>query len=210
MTPQQRALAVAAATAIAIPAEGLRRTYYYDPPGILTVCYGHTQSVDKSRIYTEAECRALLDQDMTEAVDTAARCAPGAPWQVVAAFGDAIYNIGPRIACDRATSTAARLLAARRFEEACRQLPRWNKARVAGVLVPLGGLTKRRAKEETLCLSAYAQASPVASLGWPDDRRDVGPRGGAGAAGAGSGCRRGCGAVPRAGGMAGHAFHARA
>ena len=35
-------LAVAAATAIAIPAEGLRQYAYRDPVGILTTCYGST------------------------------------------------------------------------------------------------------------------------------------------------------------------------
>ena len=113
-------LAVALATAIAIPAEGLRRIAYYDPPGILTVCYGSTSGVIAGKRYTMDECKARLDKDMLHAVEQVDRCAPNAPPNVLAAFGDAAYNMGPRI---------------------------------AGVLVPLPGLTARRAKEMALCLT---------------------------------------------------------
>lgn len=150
-------VALALATAIAIPAEGLRQYAYYDPPGILTVCYGHTGAdVVKGKRYSLEQCRALLNADMTAAIATVERCAPGLPENVLAAFADAVFNIGQRIACDTASSTAARLLKAGRIEEACNQLPRWNKSRIAGVLVELPGLTKRRAKEQALCLNADA------------------------------------------------------
>ena len=148
-----RRYAVAAlAVAIAIPAEGLRQWAYRDPPGILTVCYGSTTDVQAGRRYSLEECRARLDADMGAAVDAVERCAPGLPVNVHAAFADAVYNIGPRIACDTRTSTAARLLRAGRIAEACEQLPRWNRATVAGVSVVLPGLTKRRAAERDLCL----------------------------------------------------------
>jgi hypothetical protein len=63
MTPKQKRLSVAAAiaTAIAIPAEGLRQVAYYDPPGILTVCYGSTTDVDPGKVYSLAECRARME-----------------------------------------------------------------------------------------------------------------------------------------------------
>ena len=147
-------LAVALATAIAIPAEGLRRIAYYDPPGILTVCYGSTSGVIAGKRYTMDECKARLDRDMLHAVEQVDRCAPNAPPNVLAAFGDAAYNLGPRIACDTAASTAARKLKAQDWSGACRELPKWDKARIGGVLVPLPGLTKRRAKEMALCLSS--------------------------------------------------------
>lgn len=153
MTPNQRkATALAIAAAIAIPAEGLRQVAYRDPPGILTVCYGSTTNVQPGKVYSLAECKARLDADMLAAVDTVERCAPGLPVNALAAFSDAVYNIGPTIACDKTRSTAARLLALGLIEDACRQLPRWNKATVAGQLVELPGLTKRRAKEMELCL----------------------------------------------------------
>ena len=144
--------AVAAiATAIAIPAEGLRQWAYYDPPGILTVCYGATgPEVVKGRKYSLDECRAMLNADMLEAVETVERCHPDLPQNVHAAFADAVYNLGPKVACD---STASRYLSAGHYNAACLELPRWNKARVGGALVPLPGLTKRRNAEMQLCLS---------------------------------------------------------
>lgn len=148
----RRAVALALACAIAVPAEGLRQWAYRDPPGILSVCWGSTRDVDPNREYSERECLRRLEGDMGAAVDAVERCHPGLPVQVLAAFGDAVYNIGERVACDQVQSTAARYLAAGRLVEACNELPRWNNARVAGVLVPLPGLTTRRGVERALCL----------------------------------------------------------
>lgn len=152
-TKQRVSAAAALAAVIAIPAEGIRQFAYYDPPGILTVCRGHTGAdVVKGKRYSLAECDALLTDDMRKAVEQVNQCAPGLPVEVLAAFSDAAYNIGPKIACDTKNSTAARLLAAGEVKLACEQLPRWDKARIAGVLVALPGLTKRRAAERELCL----------------------------------------------------------
>ena len=153
MANKKVGLAVAIAAAIAIPAEGLRQYAYYDPPGILTVCYGSTSGVVAGKRYSLDECKARLDRDMLHAVEQVDRCAPNAPVNVLAAFGDAVYNIGPRIACDTTASTAARKLQGQDWAGACRELPKWDKARIGGVLVPLPGLTKRRAKEMALCLA---------------------------------------------------------
>lgn len=151
---QTKAAALILATAIAIPAEGLRHFAYYDPPGILTVCYGSTTNVQKGVRYSLEECKARLDRDMMEAINQVERCAPGLPVPALAAFSDAVYNMGPTIACNTQQSTAARYLKAGNIEAACNQLPRWNNARVGGVLVPLPGLTKRREAERLLCLSS--------------------------------------------------------
>lgn len=150
----KRALAMALATAIAIPAEGLRQYAYYDPPGILTVCYGHTGAdVVKGKKYSLSECDKYMTDDMRHAIAIVDRCVPGLPVPVLAAFGDGVFNIGQKIACDTKNSTAARYLKAGDFEAACNQLPRWNKAKVMGFMVELPGLTKRRAAEKALCLS---------------------------------------------------------
>ncbi len=87
-----------------------------------------------------------------DAIVTVDRCAPGLPENALAAFGDAVYNMGPTIACNTQKSTAARFLKAGDITAACNQLVRWDKAKVAGVMVTLPGLTKRRAKERDLCL----------------------------------------------------------
>ncbi len=146
--------AAAIAAVIAMPAEGLRQWAYHDPVGILTVCWGATgDGVVAGRKYSLAECQGRLQGDMLQSVAYVERCAPGLPEHVLAAFGDAVFNLGPDIVCNTNRSTAARLLAQGRVEDACRQLPRWNKAKVAGVSVELPGLTKRRAREMQLCLT---------------------------------------------------------
>lgn len=149
---KRKALIVAAAAALAAPMEGLRQVAYYDPPGVLTVCYGSTKNVEKGRVYSVAECKARLSADMLEAVETVDRCVPGLPDGPLIAFSDAVFNLGPTIVCNKQKSTAARMLAAGDISGACRQLPRWDKARVAGVMMPLPGLTKRRAAEMNICL----------------------------------------------------------
>lgn len=155
---ERRAIALVLATALAVPAEGLRQYAYYDPPGILTVCNGHTgPDVVKGRKYSLAECRKLLNADMLRAVDIVERCVPGLPEKVLAAFADAVFNIGPKVACEHKASTAARMLSAGDLEGACNQLPRWNKSTIAGILVALPGLTTRRGKEQALCLEGLAE-----------------------------------------------------
>lgn len=146
-------LALALSLAIAKPAEGLYLTTYYDPPGILTVCYGTTgPEVVKGKRYTLAECEKFINDDMSAVIAEIEACAPGLPVPVLAAFADAAYNLGGRIACDKKTSTAARYLAAGKLAEACNQLPRWSYAKVMGVSTQLKGLVKRRAAERDLCL----------------------------------------------------------
>ena len=150
MTNNKKAI-VTAVMAIAISFEGLRQYAYYDPAGILTVCYGTTgPEVVKGKKYSLAECKAFLEKDVLEAIATVERCHPGMPDSVVVAFADAVYNIGPKVAC---ASTASNYLGVGNYAAACNQLPRWNKATVAGVLVELPGLTKRRLLEKEICLS---------------------------------------------------------
>ena len=159
MTPAQRkAAALSIATALAIPAEGLRQWAYRDPAqGIPTICFGSTAGVQMGDFRTVPECKALLTKEMYEAISAVESCRPGLPINVLAAFADASYNIGPHIACDSTRSTAARLLAAGKYTEACDQLPRWNRARVMGISVPLSGLTKRREMERRVCLGEGAE-----------------------------------------------------
>lgn len=148
---------IARAMAVLLPMaatfEGVRQYAYYDPPGILTVCYGSTTNVVKGKKYSMEECKQRLEADMLTAVKVVERCAPGLPVNALVAFSDAVYNIGPVIVCNQKSSTAARLLAAGDWQAACRQLPRWNKATIAGKKVELPGLTKRRNHEMEVCLA---------------------------------------------------------
>lgn len=144
--------AAALAVALAMPAEGLRTVAYRDPVGIPTICFGSTKGVEMGDTATPDQCKSLLTDEMLQAVEQVDRCQPDLPPKVLAAFADAAYNMGPTVACNVRQSTAARLLANDQYRLACQQLPRWDKARVAGILVPLPGLTKRRNAEMALCL----------------------------------------------------------
>lgn len=142
-------LAAAVAGTMAAGFEGLRQTAYYDPrPGdsILTVCYGHTgKDFVKGQRYSVEQCKQWLNDDMLNAVLIVERCQPGLPFNVLVAFSDAVYNIGPKIACN---STAAKQLAKKNYPAACKELLKWNKAN--GVVLP--GLTRRRQAEYELCM----------------------------------------------------------
>lgn len=150
MTPNAKRYGaiLSAAAALAAGFEGLRQYAYYDPrPGdaILTVCYGSTTQVQKGKKYSLEECKQRLENDMLDAIRTVERCHPNLPDNVLIAFADAVYNIGPKVACD---STASRLLSLKDYEAACNQLPRWNKSN--GMVLP--GLTRRREAERKICL----------------------------------------------------------
>lgn len=152
----RKAIALALATAIAVPMEGLRQAAYFDPVGLPTICFGSTAGVRMGDFKTVPECKALLTKEMTDVIEAVDRCRPGLPPEVLAAFSDTAYNVGPKVACDGLRSTAARMLAVGDYAGACNQLPRWNRATVAGVSVELPGLTKRRALAREVCLRGMA------------------------------------------------------
>lgn len=152
----RKATALALAVAIAVPMEGLRQAAYRDVTGLPTVCFGSTVGVKMGDFRTVPECKALLTKEMTHVIETVDRCRPGLPSETLAAMSDFAYNVGNRAVCDPGFSTPARKLAAGDIAGACNALPLWNKARVLGVLVPLPGLTKRRALEMELCLKGIA------------------------------------------------------
>jgi GH24 family phage-related lysozyme (muramidase) len=153
MATDKRAVALALATAMAVPMEGLRQYAYRDVTGLPTVCFGSTKGVKMGDFRTVPECKALLTEEMSRVIERVDQCRPGLPPTVLAAFADGAYNLGEHLACDSTRSTAARKLAAGDITGACNELPKWDKARVAGALVALPGLTKRRLMERDLCLS---------------------------------------------------------
>lgn len=159
---QRTGIAAAIAVALAIPAEGLRTVAYRDPVGIPTLCFGTTRGVQMGDTATVEQCHGLLRAEMLEAAEVVERCVPGLPVKVLAAFADTVYNAGPTIACSATGSTARKLLLAGNYDAACRQLTRWDKARVAGVMVSLPGLTKRRNAAMAVCLDWRVAPEPVA------------------------------------------------
>ena len=154
MRGKKTMVAAALAASLATGYEGVKLVAYKDPVGIPTICAGRTSNVKMGDKATREQCVAWLGEEMMQSIETVERCHPKIDFTVnqLAAYGDIVYNVGPRPVCDTKASTMARLLAAGRVVEACREFPKWDKARVAGVLVSLPGLTKRRQANMQLCL----------------------------------------------------------
>lgn len=133
--------------------EGQVYKAYYDPVGIPTVCAGVTKGVRMGMVKTPAECDALNMQQLIVHEAGMRACLGDAladrlPDGAYVAFVDFTYNAGVGAFC---TSTAKRKLVAGDIAGACDELPKWNKARKAGVMITLPGLTKRRAWEQAEC-----------------------------------------------------------
>jgi site-specific DNA-methyltransferase (adenine-specific) len=107
---------------------------------------------------TLEQCLAWAGKDAMRAVEIVLDCNPNTDFtpHQLAAFADIAYNVGPRPVCDRKNSTMARLLEQNRALDACYEFPKWNKARLAGVLTPFPGLTKRREANKAQCLTGVA------------------------------------------------------
>lgn len=133
--------------------EGVVHRGYLDPVGIPTKCSGDTHNVVVGRAYSDAECRASLEQQLIGHAEPVLRCTPvlqGHTYQLAAAVSFA-YNIGPGAYC--ASSTARRFNvgdwrgACRAINESDAGKPQWVTA--GGRVLP--GLVKRRADERALC-----------------------------------------------------------
>lgn len=151
MMADPRAISGGAAAALALAAtligtwEGKRNEPYRDPIGILTVCYGET-AVEMRR-YTDAECRAMLEERTAEFAEGVRRRNPALTLfpQQWAAHTSFAYNVG---LARYGSSSVARLFAQGRHADACRFMRRYV---YAGGRV-FRGLVNRRAQESALCL----------------------------------------------------------
>lgn len=135
-----------AAVALVVPFEGKHNAAYLDPPGIPTICYGHTGDVKLGDTATDTECETLLREDLAEAADAVDRLAKvPMPDTRRAAFISFVYNAG---AANFARSTMLKKLNAGDAIGACNELPKWVYA--GGK--KLNGLVRRREAERKLCL----------------------------------------------------------
>lgn len=148
-----RLAAVAGAAALAMVAgfEGLRHTPYLDTGNVPTVCYGYTHRVEP-RWYSQAECDALLMQELNTAGAAVHRTVGPLPQPVFDAATSFTYNVGSG---NFAKSTFARHLRAGNYAAACAQLPRW--VYVAGKDCRVRenncyGIVTRRQAEYALCM----------------------------------------------------------
>lgn len=137
--------------------EGLKLKAYLCPAGVWTIGYGHTSAaggvkVHRGMMINEAQAEQYLTEDLERVARNVDRLVkvPLTVTQrgVLASF---VFNVGEG---NFKKSTLLRLLNKGQYDAVPSQLARWNKARVKGKLTPLRGLTRRRAAEAELWLSA--------------------------------------------------------
>lgn len=146
----KKTTAAAAVIAAALPVvalwEGLRTKPYYDIVGVKTVCYGETRGV-QDRVYTKAECDAMLSGALVEFYAKVDPCIPDdLPPKATGMFLSLAYNVGPTALCKSQTIQAA--FARKDWVGACKAINLFNRA--GGRVVQ--GLVNRRAQEAQLCL----------------------------------------------------------
>jgi lysozyme len=150
MNVKSKALAaVAGALVIAVPLvkplEGRSLASYLDPVGIPTICYGSTAGVKLGQTKTDAQCDALLANELGQAIASVDQLTiRQQPDTRRAALGSFVYNVGEQAF---AGSTLLRKLNAGDVSGACAELSRWVYAKG----VRLNGLVQRRAAERELC-----------------------------------------------------------
>ncbi|MEN4769015.1 lysozyme [Duffyella gerundensis] len=131
--------------------EGCRLKPYQCSAGVWTDGIGNTNGVMPGRVITERLAAAGLIANVLRTEAALARCVPVAmPQQVYDALVSFAFNVGTGNACG---STLAKLLKARRWRDACHQLPRW--VYVKGEFNR--GLDNRRAREMAWCLKGATQ-----------------------------------------------------
>ena len=131
--------------------EGLRLTAYSDPAtgaAPWTIGYGATRGVTKGMTITSEQAERMLQNDIAR-FEPELESLVKVPlsqnqWDALMSF---VYNLG---SANLASSMLLKLLNAGDYARAADQFPRWNKA--GGKELP--GLTKRRAAEQALFLSA--------------------------------------------------------
>ncbi|MFH4522681.1 lysozyme [Vibrio alginolyticus] len=140
------AASISIAGTMLVDLEGVEYTPYYDVAGVLTVCYGHTgPDIVLDKVYTEQECRALLDIDLkriANQIDKHITVTPSVTQR--AGLYSFAYNVG---AGAFIRSTLLKKLNAGDFIGACDEMHRWVFA--AGK--KWKGLMNRREVEVAVC-----------------------------------------------------------
>lgn len=146
------------ATVLVQPWEGKENHAYRDIVNVLTICYGETQGVKPGDYKTDAQCEQMvIDRLEKDYYQPLLKCTPGylkAPKGLQASLLSASYNVGVRALC---TSTAVKLTARKRYEEACHAVTRFNKAGgkvIRGLKLRREYGDKTRIGELELCLAS--------------------------------------------------------
>lgn len=142
--------------------EGMVRTAYVDPVGVVTVCAGHTRTAKLGQKLSAEQCERLLREDLSYA-ENAVRRLVRVP--VTQNQYDALiswtFNFGEG---KLATSTLLRKVNANDCWGAGAEFAKWTKGRVRGELVVLPGLVKRRADERKAWESGCGNGNNTATV----------------------------------------------
>lgn len=149
---KKKVAAAAIATGLVGGFEGLRTAAYPDPATKgepWTICYGETKGVKRGDRKTPDECKTMLGESLGGYIDGVTGCltVEVGPHRL-AALTSFAYNVGSKTVCN---SSVVRRLNAGEGAAACDDLMKYDKARIAGVLVRMKGLTRRRAEERAMC-----------------------------------------------------------
>jgi lysozyme len=142
---------------LTLPSEGYVPSVYSDPVGLKTYCVGHLalkgEKLQKS--YTDEECMAVFASDWKKhlkQLDSVVKVPYKSEWQRQA-LNDFTFNVGIG---NVTSSTLLKKLNSGQHVDACKQLTRWTKGRVKGVLTTLKGLVTRRDNTMPFCLGELA------------------------------------------------------
>lgn len=132
--------------------EGCRLTAYPDAAGVFTIGWGHVRGVRPGDTCTQAQADDWLLEDLAAKADQVDASTFDVPTgdNEFAAMAALAFNIGTGAF---AGSSVLRLHRAGDKAQAADAFLLWDKARVAGALVPVAGLQRRRQAERALYLS---------------------------------------------------------
>lgn len=136
--------------------EGRKLQAYQDIVHVWTICDGETNGVHKGQTKTPAECDQILAKNLVIYENGIDRCLTWAvPGESKVAFLSLAYNIGVGAFC---SSSVVRKANAGDVPGACESILAFNKGRIAGILVVIPGLDKRRHAERDLCIAGTKAA----------------------------------------------------
>ena len=144
--------------------EGFEADAYQDVAGVWTIGYGHTgEFAEPGMAISEATASSLLASEVADFAEQVLGALGGAATtqEEFEAFVSLAYNIG---GAAFARSTALKRHIAGDHEGAAEAIEWWNKATVNGRKQPFLGLTRRRAAERALYLSAPRGVVSAADL----------------------------------------------
>ncbi len=131
--------------------EGLKLHSYICPAGVLTVGYGHTgPDVTPEMEITQQVADELLKQDVDLFAKQVNKLVKGL--DITQGMFDACVSFAFNLGIESfKKSTLLKYIVLGEYQSAAKEFDRWNKARdSSGNLVPLDGLTRRRAAERKL------------------------------------------------------------